>query len=286
VSFAEAIRHPFFEIAGTPVNAVTLFVALLIVLAAALVSRAMQRAMHRFLAVRGLRDEGSLRATNRLVHYSVLALGVGIALHTLGLNLAALFTAGAFFAVALGFAMQNITQNFVSGIILLAERTIKPGDVLVVNGSMVKVSHMGIRATVARTLDDDDVILPNSDLVQSAVINRTLRDPYFRLRTVVGVTYDSDMRQVREVLEKAARGLDWRDAGHEPVVLLVDFGSSSVDWEVSVWIENPFAERRCQSLLREAIWFALKDAGIVIAFPQLDVHLDPPALEAIRGQGK
>jgi len=187
------------------------------------------------------------------------------------------------FAIGLGLAMQNIMQNFVAGLILLLERAIKPGDVLQVEGRFVKVREMSIRTTIARTLDDEEIIMPNSLLVQSTVTNYTLRDSFYRLRTVVGVVYGSDMNLVRRVLERTADTLDWRSPDHAPVILLSEFGSSSVDWEVSVWIDEPWSVRRRKSQLNEAIWNAFRESGITIAFPQLDLHLDPPVVDAISG---
>jgi small-conductance mechanosensitive channel len=218
----------------------------------------------------------------RLLHYAILATGFAIALQTVGINLAALFAAGAFLAIGLGFAMQNIMQNFVSGVILLTERSIKPGDVLHVEGRFVRVQKLGIRATVARSLDEEEIIIPNSTIVQSSVINYTLRDSLYRLRVTVGVVYGSDMRRVRETLERVASAIEWRVKDREPVVFLLEFGDSSVNWEVSVWIDNPWRVRRLRSDLSEAIWWALQEAGIVIAFPQLDVHFDSPVVEALR----
>ena len=119
--------------------------------------------------------------------------------------LEALFAAGAVFAIGLGFAMQNIVQNFVSGVILLAERTIKPGDVLQVDGRFVKVRHMGIRSTICRTLDEEEIIVPNATIVQSTVTNYTLQDSLFRLRCTVGVVYGSDMVLVKNTLQRAAQ---------------------------------------------------------------------------------
>ncbi len=222
------------------------------------------------------------------MRYVVLVVGLAIGVHSLGINLTALFAAGAVFAVAIGFAMQNIVQNFVSGVILLAERAIKPGDVLEVDGRLVQVRDMGIRATVARTLDEEDIIIPNSQLVASSVKNYTFRDSLYRLRATVGVTYSSDMARVREVLEATAAKIDWRSAAQAPRIFLNDFADSAVVWEVSVWMDNPWQMSRRRSELNEAIWWALKEAGIVIAFPQVDVHFDPPvsaSLEALRATG-
>jgi small-conductance mechanosensitive channel len=178
--------------------------------------------------------------------------------------------------------MQNIAQNFVSGVILLVERTIKPGDIIKIEGRMVKVTSMGLRATVTRTLDAEDLIIPNSLLVASTVLNLTLKDRIHRLRSTVGVSYDSDMAQVRAVLEETARELSWRVEDMEPVILMKDFGNSSVDFEVSVWVDDPFGRFVNISHLNTAIWFGLKEAGITIAYPQMDLHLDQPALEALR----
>jgi small-conductance mechanosensitive channel len=282
----EILKHNLFTLAGTPVNVATVITFLLIAGATFIISHILQHALMRFFRARGVRDEGSISVATRLLHYVVLAIGLGIAVHTIGINLTALFAAGAIFAVGLGFAMQNIAQNFVSGVILLAERTIKPGDVLEVEGRTVRVVTLGARATVARTLDEEDLIIPNSILVQVPVKNYTLRDPVFRLRRGVGVVYPSDMALVKKTLEKAANGVPWRSQKREPVVLLTEFADSSVNFEVSVWIESPWEQKRLGAELNEAIWWALKDAGVTIAYPQLDVHFDPTVEESLRSMAR
>jgi small-conductance mechanosensitive channel len=216
---------------------------------------------------------GDLGVADRLIHYFFILAGLTLALHLAGIKLGAVFAAGAVFAVGFGFAMQNIAQNFVSGVILLVERTIKPGDVLEIGGSIVKVMKMSIRATIVRTLDDEDIIVPNSTLVQSNVKNYTLEDNLYRVKVQVGVSYDSDLRLVREVLERTTAEVTWRDPAYPPRVLLLNFGPSSVEYETSAWMHEPFNYRIASSDLREAIWVAFKRAGIVIALPQLDVHL-------------
>lgn len=282
-SLHDIAEYELFTLTGNVVNVATLAMALLIALLAVIAAKLTEKGAYRFLTGRGLRDQGSAGATGRLVYYLVLALGLAIALDSLGVDLTALFAAGAFFAIALGFAMQNITQNFVSGVILLVERTIKPGDVIEVEGRMVRITQLGMRSTVVRTWDSEDYIIPNSILVANTVKNFTLHDRLYRIRCQVGVAYDSDLQQVRTVLEEAAGAIEWRVDEREPVVQLRGFGASSVDYDVSVWIDEPFDRSRHQSDLNEAVWFALKQAGIVIAFPQLDLHLDRRALDAMRG---
>jgi small-conductance mechanosensitive channel len=204
----------------------------------------------------------------------VVLVGLGVGLQTVGINLGALFAAGAVVAVAVGFAMQNILQNFVSGVILLAERSITESDVLEVDGRIVRVVKMGTRATVARTRDDEEIIIPNSMLVQSSVTNYTLGDSLYRIRAQVGVAYESHMPDVMEVLRAAGESVPNRVLEKDPIVLLLEFGDSSVVFEASIWAEDPWAARVTRSALNMAIWHHLKEAGITIAFPQVDVHFD------------
>jgi len=228
------------------------------------------KAMHR----RGMKDVGTVGTAQRLVHYGLVVIGFGVAIETLGFDLTALFAAGAVVAVGFGFAMQNILQNFVSGFILLIERSVKPGDTIEVDGYIVKVEEMGIRATIVRNWDDEEIIIPNSTLVQSNVKNFTLRDDLHRLRAKVGVAYDSDLDRTSEVLMAAAGAVEFRNPIKDPVVLLAEFGDSAVLFDVSVWTNDPWTSRINRSHLNYAVWNALRKAGITIAFPQMDVHLD------------
>ncbi len=273
------------ELAGRSITVATVLVFLLMVLATLWASRLARRAVRAFFQLRGVTDQGTVGVADRLIHYAVLALGFGLAVHNVGINLSALFAAGAVFAVALGFATQNIMEGFLAGVILLVERSIKPGDVLEIEGRPVKVATMGIRATIVRTKDDEDLIVPNTILVSSAVKNYTLRDTTNRLRMQVGVVYRADMDQVREVLSTAASSLPWRLSNHDPEVQLLAFADSSVNFEVSVWHDDPWAFQRRRSDLHFAVWRALKDASIEIAFPQLDVHFDAPVAQGLAHPG-
>jgi potassium-dependent mechanosensitive channel len=268
------LNFPLFSIGDTALTLSMVLVAGLLIVLTWWVSNLLQRTLDRTFRARGVTDMGTMQITKRLLHYTVMAVGLSIAITQLGLNLNALFAAGAIFAVGIGFAMQNIAQNFVSGLILLIERAIKPGDILEVEGRVVRVLKMGIRTTIARTRDDEEIIIPNATLVQSTVTNYTLDDPIFRVRADVGVHYGSDMKKVREALLAAAGQMSWRLADRAPVILLTDFGDSSVDWQVSLWCDNAWLAPRVQSDLREAIWWALKDAEIEISYPQMDIHFD------------
>ncbi len=285
LQFAPAVDRvlnaPLFTIARTPVTLLTLLMLVAILIATMLISRLAGRATHRALSLRGMRDAGSIAVIARLVRYIVLAIGFGIALQTMGIDIAALFAAGAFFAIVVGLALQGVAENFVAGFLLLAERAIKPGDVLEVEGRVVRVSRLGMRATVARSRDEEDLIIPNSKLAQNTVTNYTLRDSVYRLKTTVGVSYGSDVARVFETLRAAAKDVSWKLPDRDSRVLLLEFGSSSVVFEVSIWIQDPWQARIALSDLNEAIWWALQRADITIAFPQLDVHFDRQVVQAM-----
>ncbi|MBP7669469.1 MAG: mechanosensitive ion channel [Candidatus Eisenbacteria bacterium] len=262
----EFLDSKVFAFTGMPVTVATLVAFVLIVVLALVASKAIRAALAHALHRRGVAaEEGGLAATLRLVHYAILAIGVGIALETLGVDLAALFAAGIVFAIAIGFAMQNIVQNFLSGLVLLFERSIKPGDVIQVGDLIAKVERMGLRTTMVRTLDDEETIVPNNILAQSLVANYAMRDSLYRVRTRVGVAYGSDMQKVREVLEAAAASLTWRVERRPPLVLMAEFAPAAVEFEVSIWMSDPWRMRRARSDLNEAIWDALNKAGISIA---------------------
>ncbi|MDP8256684.1 MAG: mechanosensitive ion channel [Candidatus Alcyoniella australis] len=281
-SIDKLLNARLFTVGDAEITPFSLIYAVVILVLTGIASRLAQRAVVRIFSARSIKKEGTLLALKRLTHYIILLVGVAVALQTVGIKMQALFAAGAIFAVAIGFAMQNIVQNFVSGVILLVERTIHPGDVLEVDGKIVRVQDMGIRATVARTRDGEDLLVPNTLLVQSLVKNFTMKDSYIRLGADVGVVYGSDLKKVFEVLRHTAEQVPWRMLDRDPQVLLTDFGSSAVNFTVYVWIPDPWEGQRLSSELNERVWWALKEAGITIAFPQVDVHFDPLVNEAVK----
>jgi len=281
----ELLQTELFRIADTPVSGSTVLTLLVILAVTFWLAKLFRRLAERVLS-KG--DRGAAATVGGLVHYATLIIGFAIALSTAGINLNGLFAAGAVFAVGLGFAMKNIVENFVAGIILLTERTIKPGDIIGVDDMMVRVVNMGIRASIVRSRDGEDVIIPNSLLSQSSVKNYTLRDSQYRVRASVGVVYGADMVQVRSTLESVAKAMvaRWGTESHPPLIAMSEFGNNSVNWEVGVWTKMPWDVRTLSSDLHEAIWVALKEQDIVIAFPQLDLHLDGPVVDSLRAMAK
>jgi small-conductance mechanosensitive channel len=248
--------------------------AVLILLAGFWISRAIQQFIVRRIQMHDSGAKGAIDVYRVIIRVATLVITASLALHTLGVDLTHLFTTGGLLAVAAAFAMKTAAENFVSGLIIRLEREIKRGDVLSMSdGRMVKVKVIGLRATTVRSKSEGDLIIPNSDLVQNAVSNYTYRDSLYRIETQVGVAYESDLKRVRAVLEQTCDNIEWKSKQVQPVVLLDAFGDSSVNYSIRVWIDDPWRAGLMRSQLNEAIWWALKDAGIVIAFPQRDVHL-------------
>ena len=278
----QVVNTELFSIGNTPITLSTLITVLLVLIVTFWVSRAVRKLVERAMSIRGGRP-GVIGAVTGLIHYTVIVAGLGIALGTAGIDVTALFTAGAIFAVGLGFAMQSVAQNFVAGVVLHTERTIRPGDVLEAEGKIVRVTDIGIRASIVQTRDGEDLIIPNSSLIQQTVKNYTLRNARVRIRVPVGVIYGSDMELVKRTLVDVTQQISkkWAVPESEPLVVMTEFGNHSVNWEVGIWMDDPWEWRPAISALHEAIWWAFKDAGIVIAFPQIDVHFDPPVMKSL-----
>lgn len=256
-----SLQVKLFEIGGTPISVATIVTVLGILSLTLVASQLLQRATIQAFRFRGAHQEGTVRAVTRLAHYLTLLIGFSVAIQTMGINLGALFAAGAIFAVGLGFAMQSIAQNFVSGVILLIERSIKPGDVVTVADRIVKIVKMGIRATVVETRDGENLIVPNSVLIQSTVTNFTMGDENFRIRIAVGVTYSSDMALVKSGLEQVAAELSkkWDVKDKKPIVVMTGFGDNAVTFEIGVWMHQPWEHLLATSELHEAVWSKFKD---------------------------
>ena len=166
-SVSAAMDTHLLHLGASDVTIGTLVLVLGSLVAALFVSGRVQAWIARSVRAQGAELEGSVAVASRLVHYVVVFAGVGVGLQTAGVDLTSMFTAGAVFAIGIGFAVQNLTQNFVSGVLLLVEGAIRPGDVLRVDGQLVRVSQMNLRATVVPNLDEAEVIVPNSTLVSA-----------------------------------------------------------------------------------------------------------------------
>ncbi|MFQ5796795.1 MAG: mechanosensitive ion channel family protein, partial [Candidatus Bipolaricaulia bacterium] len=218
-------------------------------------------------------DEGMQYTLSRLVSYTLIAIGLIIGLQMIGFDLSALAVFGGLFGIGLGFGLQNIFSNFVSGLILLIERPIKIGDKLSLGNISGTVMEIGLRVTIINTFDNESIIVPNSELVSKQVINWSYKDPKLRVRIPIGVSYGTDVEQVQEVLLDVVMQVPDILEEPGPQVFFSDFGDSSLDFELRVWVPSPQFRAEVANKLRFAIRRAFQQAGIEIPFPQRDVRL-------------
>ncbi len=234
-------------------------------------------------------DRGLQFTFDKIFHYSVMVLAIFISLTTVGIDLSALTVFAGIIGVGIGFGLQNIASNFISGIILLFERPIKVGDRVIVNDVIGDVEKINMRATIIKTLDNEHIIVPNSYFLEEQVVNRSYSDPRLRLVIPVGVAYGSDVEMVRELLLKVAaqeeKDSDTVLTEPSPFVNFVGFGSSSLDFELFVWISNPDKVILIKSNLHFRIYNILHEHRIEIPFPQQDLHvrsIDKEVVDALK----
>ena len=204
----------------------------------------------------------------------MLVVGIFIVLENTGIHLGALTVFAGAVGVGVGFGLQNIASNFISGLVILAERPITIGDRIEVAGVAGQVQQIRARSTVVLTNDNITMIVPNTKFIDSPVTNWTYGDPRVRFRLPVGVAYGSDVNKVREALLAAGRENPDTLKDPAPNVFLDKFGQNSIDFELVVWSsEMSYRPRRYRSDLNFAMEGKLREAGIEIAFPQRDLHI-------------
>ena len=236
-------------------------------------SRTKRFLFNRFLAKSGL-DRSLQYAIAQIVSNVVLIVGIFIVLDNAGIHLGALAVFAGAVGVGVGFGLQNIASNFISGLVILAERPITVGDRVEVAGIAGQVQHIRARSTVIVTNDNITMIVPNTKFIDSPVTNWTYGDPRVRFRLPVGVAYSSDVKKVREALLAAASENANTLKDPAPSVFLEKFGENSIDFELVVWSsEMSYRPRRYRSDLNFAMEQKLREAGIEIAFPQRDLHI-------------
>jgi potassium efflux system protein len=215
----------------------------------------------------------------RLVNYAILSVGFFMVLHVLGFELKSLTIFGGALGIGIGFGLQAIISNVVSGLILLFERPIKVGDMIQVNNEYGEIKKVGLRATVVETLDNSEIVIPNSELVVGTVTNWTLGERRVRVKIPVGVAYGTDTTKVLEILMSCADECPMVLSNPPPRALFLSFGDSSLNFELRVWIPEFNDRRIVLSELNQEINNEFEQAGITIPFPQRDLHLQMQADE-------
>jgi potassium-dependent mechanosensitive channel len=234
-------------------------------------------------------DLGARDAIKKLIHYSLLFLGVMMAISVIGLNLTSFaFLTGAL-GIGVGFGLQNTVNNFVSGLMLLFERPFKVGDMLVVDNETGTVRKIGLRSTVIETFDRSELIVPNSQFISGKVTNWTRSNHVARIKIAVGVAYGTDIKLVLQLLKEAAESDHRVLSDPAPNPLFLNFGENSLQFELHAWLADVNNLLSARSSLCQEIARRFQEAGVEIPFPQHDLHVrsvDAAVLEQALGLKK
>jgi small-conductance mechanosensitive channel len=217
--------------------------------------------------------EGIPFAVSAVTRYALLTGGVVLAMAAMGIDLSKVTLLAGAVGVGIGFGLQTVINNFVSGLLLLMERPIRIGDAVRMDDLEGEVRRIGVRSSTIRTFDGAEVIVPNSDLISRTVTNWTLSDRKRRLQIDVGVAYGTEPEDVVQLLEAAAREVKEVMVTPEPRAWVTGFGDSSLNFRLHAWVDDWARGLAGQSALRMAIARKLKEAGIEIPFPQHDIHI-------------
>lgn len=263
-----------FRIGGFEVPSLArIFYAFMVFVAVLALTKVIQRAIHAGPLKHSSIDVGVQNSFVTLIGYAGLLIAFFAGVSAVGFDLRNLALIAGALSVGIGFGLQSIVNNFVSGLILLFERPIKVGDWVVTTSGEGIVKKISVRSTEIETWDRSSIIIPNSEMISAPVTNWTHKNKIGRITVPVGVSYGADPEQVKEILLKCANDHPLVVRYPEPFVVWQDFGASSLDFEIRAYLSDISSGLGVRTQLRFAIFKALKEAGVEIPFPQRDVHV-------------
>ncbi|MBE35586.1 MAG: mechanosensitive ion channel protein MscS [Opitutaceae bacterium] len=275
------LTEKLFSIGNTDVSLHGIAATILLVLCIVLGEKIFRLVIVRRLLENTQLDKPVRYGVERIMGYLFLLLGGYIALQTIGLDLSSLTVIAGAVGVGIGFGLQNIISNFISGIIILIERPISIGDRVEVGGVAGQIVKISLRSTIVVTNDNISIIVPNSSFISETVINWSHGDPKARFRIPIGVAYGTDTDKLTEVLLAVAKADPNVLEDPEPKVFFDSYGDSSLNFELGVWSQAMVrSPRSLRSGINFAVYKALDEAGIEIPFPQRDLHVRSGSLEA------
>jgi len=268
-----------FSIGETPVTGGDILRVIIIFAIAFVLSRGIRHAIRRFSTTDSSGTQASLYTVGRLTHYTIIIIASFIALSSIGLDFSNLALVAGALSVGIGFGLQSIVSNFVSGLIILFEHTLRVGDYIELDTGLTgTVKAINVRSTLINTNDNIDIVVPNSEFVTARLTNWTLGERILRVRIPFGVAYGSDKELVRKAALEATAEVPYtltHMKGREPDVWLVEFGDSSLNFLLLVWVNRQGAKRptRTRASYLWALETKLNEYGIEIPFPQRDLRL-------------
>ncbi len=267
------LTYPLFRINQTTVTLTSIFMLILVLVAFILASRIVIKRLLSTLLSHTSLDKGIQYTFTRVTHYLILIIGAVVAFQFIGIDLSGLIVIFGFLSVGVGFGLQNVTSNFISGLILLFERPIMVGDRVMIGDTEGDVIEINIRSTTVRSLNNVSIIVPNSEFISATVVNWSHGDTRLLVDIRVGVAYDSDLDLVlRSLREVAAAHADVLKTP-QPEIYFEEFGDSAWNMNLKVWIAEPQKHRKVRSDINCAIVRKFRENKIDIPFPQREIYV-------------
>jgi small-conductance mechanosensitive channel len=268
----EYLRTPLVVLSGTPVTTLTLLAALAIVVASRIIAALVTRSVERLLGARGL-DRGMRFAVGKITRYTITILGAFVALGSMGVDISAAMAGGAVLLVGIGFGLQKLAENFISGLLVLLERPVRKGDFIDAGGVLGTVDDIGLRATRVVSRDGVTVIVPNANLITSTVVNYSVPTSARRIWVKVHVAYETDLDLARRALLEVATGEPLLATEPAPEVRHLGFLESSIELALVVWIREAKDDLIVLSNMNFAIDRAFRAHHITMPKPQREIHM-------------
>jgi small-conductance mechanosensitive channel len=272
------LEQELFSIGTFSLSIYQIVTALLIIVAGMIIANMSSRALKRVVSLRSQIPPSQVYTMTRLLTYSIYVLVAFAALSALGITFDKIAIVAGALSVGVGFGLQNIVNNFISGIILLFEKTLRVGDFVELETGVVgEVRAIKIRSTLIRTLSNEDILVPNSQFISNQVTNWTLDDDYRRMSVEFGVAYGTDphmvIEAVREVASKHPDAV--KEADKMPGVIFTGFGDSSLNFKLVIWLRGEMVKKPglAVSNFLLLVHDVLKDRKIEVPFPQRDLHI-------------
>ena len=263
----------FFTINQTPITLASLIVFVFIFVIFLTLSKLLTRTLNSRVLSRLQIDEGTRYNLERVLNYTIGIIGAIVAFQFIGIDLSGLAVIFGLLSVGIGFGLQNVTSNFISGLILLFERPIKVGDRVTVGDTEGDVTAINLRATTIRSVNNISIIVPNSEFISERVINWSYGDKKVRLDIDVGVSYDSDLDKVLKTLTDIAVENELVLKAPEPEVHFTEFADSSWNLQLRCWIGDPKQSWTVRTAINCAIVHRFRENDIEIPYPQRDLHI-------------
>ena len=276
-TFKEFLEFQLLSVGEYSIKTYDILVALLIVGVTRVILWGIKKALFRQQKSKKL-DEGNTYAIYQIIKYVVWIIAIVLMLDTIGIKITVILAGSAALLVGIGLGLQQTFNDVISGIILLSERSIKVGDLLEVDGDIVKIQNIGLRTSTGLNRDEISIIIPNSLITTSKVINWSHQSKKARFRIDVGVAYGSDVDKVIKILEESANEHPEVTDTSLIEARLMDFGNSSLDFSVLFYSKNIFRIHKVKSDIRRTINKKFNENGIAIPFPQMDVHMKPESV--------